>query len=115
MPKKNALVSMKNKKPRRKSKHSDIVDISDDKYPWGLRVSMDEGAIKKLPKVMNFDVDDDVILICKAEVYEKSMNEHQTRKGGDTKNRNVVFQITDLQVMPDNTDDYKAAFKEATS
>ena len=54
------------KLPKKSKKEMDEgipVSSSQDEYPWGLRITLNEDQVKKLEHVMGYKVDDEVDLI----------------------------------------------------
>lgn len=79
-------------KPEKNAKLSECVD-GRDKYPWGLRLDLNNESIKKLTGVDSVDVGEEVTLSAVAKVVEKRANETQT--GKDTR---IELQIVKLGV-----------------
>jgi hypothetical protein len=82
-----------------------------EKYPWGLRINLDNDALKKLGlKLSALTVGGTVDVTAKALVT--SLSSDQNMENTDQKVRNrVELQITDLMVA--DSEDFGSAFKEA--
>ncbi len=109
------LISMEKPKPRKRSRLAHPVDIDSDKYPWELRFTLKEDQIKKLPHVMKYNVGDEVLLVAKADITGKSLNETQTSKGGDKRDRSLTLQMTDLSISVAKEPTFAEHFDEITS
>jgi hypothetical protein len=92
---------MKNKKRKPPSMDSPIL-ADQDKYPYGLRISLGSEQLKALGLDLP-DVGDKKTLVAKVEVVSISSNKS---KGGEDHNH-VEFQITDMSLgeKPKNRED----------
>lgn len=91
-----ALRSMKLTKAEAKKRYSPLPSSrpKGDQYPWGLSISLDAEAMKKLglksaPKV-------GTVMKLTAKVKVQSRGEHESEEGGES--RDCSLQITDLAV-----------------
>ena len=81
-----------------------------EKYPWGLRLTLNNEELKKLGmKIKNLEIDTVVSITAKALITSLSSDQNIENKEG-TRNR-VELQITDLAV--ESAEDFEGAFKEA--
>jgi hypothetical protein len=81
-----------------------------EKYPWGLRLTLNNEELKKLGmKIKDLEIDTVVSITAKALITSLSSDQNIENKEG-TRNR-VELQITDLAV--ESAEDFEGAFKEA--
>jgi len=106
------LVSMEKPKPRKKSRRNEPESVGDDKYPWNLRLSLDEEQVKKLPHVMKLNAGKEVYIMAKADITRITNNEVQTQTGGDKRDRSIEFQITDISIQGNEKDVFTESFDE---
>lgn len=67
--------------------------ITDETYPYGLQVNLEEMSIKKLGMEELPEVGKEMILVAKVDVTSVS-----NRKDNFRQNRNVSLQITDMEL-----------------
>lgn len=81
-----------------------------EKYPWGLRLTLNNEELKKLGlRVKDLDIDTVVNVSAKALITGLSSDQNIENKES-IRNR-VELQITDLSL--ENSEDFEGAFKEA--
>lgn len=68
--------------------------VTDEEYPWGLRVTLDDKALDKLNlDISKVNVDDEVCLKCRANVISVRHN-----KSGYGDNKSVELQLTHIGI-----------------
>jgi hypothetical protein len=87
------LHSMKRSKQELKDAESDLASPSEDEYPWGLRVSLEEDQLSKLD-VGSAEPGDVVTVVAQATV--KSVSSHEDDDGHS--HSSMSLQITDMAV-----------------
>ncbi len=112
MPKKSKLVDMQLPKPRKNKSNAMPVEIDSDKYPWGLRLDLNEQTIKKLKGIMKFEANDEVYIVAKADIIRVSTSKVQSQSGGDKLDRSMELQITDLAITGDAATEFQSSFDE---
>jgi len=81
-----------------------------EKYPWGLRLTLNNEELKKLGlKIKDLEIDTAINISAKALITSLSSDQNIENKEG-TRNR-VELQITDLSI--ESSEDFEGAFKEA--
>jgi hypothetical protein len=116
------MVSMVRPKPEvEETKPSPVAtDSYYEKYPWGLRLTLNTEELDKLGiDLKNLTVDQEVTLQCKAKVTEirqvKRSNENNSSlmdsPGGGNGDRTLELQVTDLGFA--DSQDFEGAFGEA--
>ena len=88
------LKSMKVSKKDKKKIEREIMVADEPKYPWGLRIHLDEDSISKLDMDKLPSAGDKKMLIAIVEVSE--VGEHDSMNG--KKRRNLQLQITDMSL-----------------
>jgi hypothetical protein len=83
-----------------------------EKYPWGLRITLNNEELEKLGiDVSDFEIETSINITAKALITSVS-SEQNMNEGGKANTRDrLEFQITDLSI--DNAEDFGEAFKEA--
>jgi len=92
-------MTMTNMKLSKKESTKEIspVSVSKPNYPWGLRVTLNRDALKKLKiNASEFEKDQEVTLICKARVSRISIS---TDDYADAES--VDLQIEKMKINPD--------------
>lgn len=84
--------------PKKNNDSPELVS-SDEEYPYGTRIDLNDEHVALLG-VDKCDVGDEVMVYAKAKITSKS--QHERNKGTDTKH--VELQITDMQVIKDSGD-----------
>lgn len=72
------------------------------KYPWGLKISVDQDSYKKLDLKKVPQVGDKMMMLCMVEVCSVSNESYE----GDEKNISIGLQITDMD-MKDKPEEKK--------
>jgi hypothetical protein len=109
------LISMERPKPEDVKKEAvEAMPISGnsyyEKYPWGLRLTLNNEELKKLGISIK-DLDIDTVVTINAKALITSLSSDQNIENKDKTNNRVELQITDLAV--ENAEDFEGAFKEA--
>ena|GEM_PF-997730 len=109
------LTNMALPKPKKGDKNAAGLSVADagqeTKFPWGLRVNLEDAEIKKLGlKLKDFDTDTVVRIEAKAEVTRVS--EDDTRSNGKT--QSLSFQITDMSLLKEGDDGFERGWDAAT-
>lgn len=84
---------------RKKKSASDITQVAEtpydeEKYPYGLRINLEEDEIDKLGiDLKNFNIDDKVKIVGVA--YVESLRQNKTRHG---ENKSLGLQITKMEL-----------------
>jgi hypothetical protein len=99
------LKNMKLKKKKSKN-GDDCVECTEDKYPYGLTLSIDNDSIDKLGMKELPKVGGKILLV--AEVYVIEVSERETSQDG--KWRNVRLQITDMSLEEKSKSKPKALY-----
>jgi hypothetical protein len=93
---KDKLVSMKSE-PTKKSTMPIDACCSDEDFPYGLRISLNESSLQKLGlSIKDFEIEGEIMI--KAEC---NVTEVRSSKGNDYSSENVELQITKLAVSED--------------
>jgi len=94
------LTSMKKKikTTLRGALKTDMPEETEQPYPWGLEISLDQDSIKKLNlDIENMSAGDDVFFVAKAKVTRISINENVDSATGKTdKNGDIGLQIQQM-------------------
>jgi hypothetical protein len=91
-----ALTNMKIKKKKVRNEAMALPDENRERYPYGLEVSLNDESLRKLGlDVKDYDVKENLKLVCKAKITRLSSNENL--EGEDN---HMSLQITDLSVTP---------------
>lgn len=93
-----ALKSMKLNKEEQKKRY-EVTDIPEEKYPWGLRLSLETEDVKKLG-LEGVNADDTVAIIAKCSVTDIHRSDG---RGG--KRTSVTLQITDMEAETEGTEE----------
>ena len=83
--------------PPRKIKEDTAVpqlDVSGDKFPYGLRLSLEKEQVAKLPQVKDFSVKDRVLITAEASVSEI----RNFQRNGEEESYSVSLQIEKMDV-----------------
>ena len=83
--------------PPRKLKEDTAVpqlDVSGDKFPYGLRISLEKEQVEKLPQVKDFGVKDRVFITAEASVNEI----RNYKRNGEDESYSVVLQIEKMDI-----------------
>lgn len=105
------MINMAMTKAEAKTYSGDICCPGDDKengpkYPWGLEIRLDNGAVLKLGLTALPEVGSTMLL--QAQVVVTSVSSNQ-RQGNEVQN-NVELQITDMELsLPGKTDAERAS------
>lgn len=111
------MVSMQRPKPEAKEEVKQAPGIADayyEKYPWGLRLTLNDEELSKLGidlKTLSVDTEGSgefKFCICRI-----SQSEDNSMGDGKKKSRTLEIQITDLCL--NCGDDFEGSFKEAVS
>ena len=88
------LVSME--LPPWKSKDNTAIpmDVSGDKFPYGLRLSLEKEQVAKLPQAKSFNVKDKIIITAEASVSEV----RNSQRVGEEKSYSVSLQIEKMSL-----------------
>ena len=102
------LINMK--KPKEKVKETSEAPISSDeeRYPWGLRLNLDDDELKKITSLKDIEAGATVSIEGIGKVVSVTVND--TEKEG--KNRSVSIQIQQIAIADQGSG--RAAFREAT-
>lgn len=95
-----ALIDMKRPKLKGSQRAKDVVSANYEKYPYGLRISLEGPDIEKLGSQLDdVQLGGTVTITAKAEVvsYNVGGNLYDGERSEDT---NLSFQIQKLQVIP---------------
>lgn len=97
------LTSMEKPKPMKQMKEAAMADCPTpmyEKYPYGLKICLENDELKKLGiDVVQCKVDDTGMLIAKFEIVNATKTEHRDYETGEPKENNrLELQITDLAV-----------------
>lgn len=88
------LADMKMSKKQAKESNMPAMTSSGkmDEYPWGLKISLDNDALKKLEHVTGYNVGDEVQIMAVGSIVDKSARETQDGK----EDRSISIQIKKL-------------------
>ena len=100
-----ALTNMKNEPPKKETLLADCAVSCDsmDLYPWGLRITLNDEALKKLGMDKLPGIDEKMVLHAIVEVTSVSENASQGKDGERHENRSVELQITDMELQTENS------------
>ena len=113
------MVSMERPKPadmksEMKMEGPIATDSYYEKYPWGLRITLNNEELEKMGiDVSEFDVETTINITAKALVTSVSSEQNMNDNGKAKTRDRLEFQITDLAI--DNSEDFGEAFKEAVN
>lgn len=110
------IVSMKLKKKSKKERDAQCCPSHEDQeqFPWGMRMHLGNEELEKMPKLGNRNVGDEIFIVGRAKIVEKSSNEEQTPKGTKERKR-MEIQVTDFGAYPKSDKSFKETFDEITS
>ena len=93
MPESYNLKSLRLSKIKKKKHIPPCISEDSPRYPWGLEISLNTEALKKLGESTDdFTVKDTVYILAKAKVTQVRVNEQERGK-----DENVGLQITDMK------------------
>ncbi len=70
---------------------------SENKYPYGLEINLEDESIKKLGiDMQNTRAGDMITIVCKADVTSLSQRENMSKTGKSKTNDSISLQITDM-------------------
>ncbi len=93
------MIDMKRTAAERKGE--DSVMMTEDTYPYGLRLHLNEAEIEKLDMEMKA-VGTELVIVAKVKI--SSTSSYETEDGND---RSMSLQITEMEI-PNNSEDAKA-------
>ena len=110
------MVDMSRPKPTNMVEEKAQMPVATDsyyeKYPWGLRLTLNDEDIKKLGlKISDFNVEDTRELTAKILVTSVSSEQNMNDSGKAKTRDRLEFQITDMSIT--DPEDFEGAFKEA--
>lgn len=82
-------------------KGAERIASSEEEYPWGLRLHLDDPSLKKLNMESLPAVGDEFMVIAKAKVNSISENESE----GEDKSRHLSLQIVEMDLASYSDDD----------
>jgi hypothetical protein len=95
-------------KQERKKSNKVSYEVDGSAYPWGLRLTLNDEALKKL-KMKADDFEYDGIYLLAAKVVVVGMSGNETSSGKET---TVDLQITDMEIQ-DESDEALKLYEEA--
>lgn len=88
---------------KRKEKGGEEVALSENEYPWGTRISLDDEHLSGISG--DFSVGDEVMIIGLAKVVSHSENEDENNS-----HESMSFQITEIDIQEQSKDRVKSLY-----
>ena len=85
-------IHLKLPKNSKKEKNAAIQEPTSDEYPYGLRINLNEGQVKKLPHLMDYKVDSTVSIVAMGKIIGIRSNE----QSGGKEDRSIEIQLTSI-------------------
>ena len=106
------LVDMKLPKPKKDKLKTEAVPcgMSQEQYPYGLRLTLGNDEVEKIPGLKKFDIDEEVSINARARVVSVNLDKSQDRKGGSEERFRIEIQIEQISIA--KTNDGQDAFDE---
>jgi len=101
------LISLRIPKKKKKDMPEAVTAYEGDRYPWGLRISMNKDEIKKL-NASGLNAGDMVKIVATGKVIEKRVSDEVP----DKRSEHISIQIQTMGFT--NKSDFAGAFKEAS-
>ena len=109
------LTDMKLPKPKKNNLKTAAVpyDMNREQYPYGLRLSLGNDEVEKLPGLKKLDIDEEVSINARARVVSVNLDKSQDTKGDSKERFRIAIQIEQIAISKVN--DGQDSFDEAVN
>lgn len=107
------LVDMKRPKPKKYDRDSSVpveVVMDYEQYPYGLRLSLGNEDVQKIPGLKDLDIKEPVSITARGSVISVNLDKSQDRKGDSKESLRIEIQIEQIAIAKIN--DGQGAFDE---